>query len=45
VRGAGRPFLRSRVGLLSVLLLCNTFELGGFNPLLPEIGRAQGMAN
>jgi len=45
VRGAGRPFLRSRVGLLSVLLLCNTFGLGGFNPLLPEIGRAQGMAN
>jgi MFS family permease len=45
VRGAGRPFLRSRVGLLSVLLFCNTFGLGGFNPLLPEIGRAQGMAN
>jgi MFS family permease len=45
VRGAGRPFLRSRIGLLSVLLLCNTFGLGGFNPLLPEIGRAQGMAN
>jgi MFS family permease len=47
VRGAGRPllFLRSRVGLLAILLFCNTFGLGGFNPLLPEIGRAQGMAN
>jgi MFS family permease len=45
VRGAGRPFLRTRVGLLSVLLFCNTFGLGGFNPLLPEISRTQGLAN
>jgi MFS family permease len=45
VRGAGRSFLRTRVGLLSVLLFCNTFGLGGFNPLLPEIARTQGMAN
>jgi MFS family permease len=45
VRGGGRPFLRSRSGLLAVLLLCNTFGLGGFNPLLPEISRAQGLAN
>jgi MFS family permease len=45
VRGAGRPFLRTRVGLLSVLLFCNAFGLGGFNPLLPEISRTQGLAN
>jgi len=45
VRGPGRSFLRTRVGLLSVLLFCNTFGLGGFNPLLPEIARTQGMAN
>ncbi len=45
MRGPGRSFLRTRVGLLSVLLFCNTFGLGGFNPLLPEIARTQGMAN
>ena len=45
MRGPGRSFLRTRVGLLSVLLFCNTFGLGGFNPLMPEIARTQGMAN
>ena len=45
MRGPGRSFLRTRVGLLSVLLFCNAFGLGGFNPLLPEIARTQGMAN
>ena len=30
-----------RTGLLFVLLFCNTFGIGAFGPLLPEIGRAQ----
>ncbi len=38
-----RPLGRSE--LLWALLFCNTFGLGGFNPLLPEISRAQGLAD
>jgi MFS family permease len=31
--------------LLCLLVLCNTFCLGAFGPLLPEIGRAQALAD
>lgn len=31
--------------LLCALVLCNTVCLGAFGPLLPEIGRAQGLAD
>ena len=32
-----------RTGLLFALLFCNTFGIGAFGPLLPEIGRAQSL--
>jgi len=32
-----------RTGLLFVLLFCNTFGIGAFGPLLPEIGRTQAL--
>ena len=32
-----------RTSLLFVLLFCNTFGIGAFGPLLPEIGRAQAL--
>jgi len=32
-----------RTGLLFVLLFCNTFGVGAFGPLLPEIGRSQSL--
>jgi len=31
--------------ILCVLVLCNTFCIGAFSPLLPEIGRTQGLAD
>ena len=34
-----------RTGLLFLLLFCNTFGVGAFGPLLPEIGRAQSLPN
>jgi MFS family permease len=41
VRSPGRFGRLDRTGLLFVLLFCNTFGVGAFGPLLPEIGRAQ----
>ena len=32
-----------RAGLLFVLVFCNTFGIGAFGPLLPEIGRTQSL--
>jgi MFS family permease len=43
VTGRGRFARLDRTGLLSVLLFCNTFGVGAFGPLLPEIGRAQSL--
>lgn len=43
--GLPRFFRLDRTGLLFVLLFCNTFGLGAFGPLLPEIGRAQALAD
>jgi len=34
-----------RTRLLCVLLFCNTFGVGAFGPLLPEIGRTQALAD
>jgi MFS family permease len=31
--------------ILCLLVLCNTFCIGAFSPLLPEIGRTQGLAD
>jgi len=31
--------------LLCLMIFCNTFSIGGFGPLLPEIARAQGLAD
>lgn len=45
MRGPGRPFRLDRTRLLCVLLFCNTFGVGAFGPLLPEIGRAQSLAD
>ena len=41
--GPGRFARLDRTGLLFVLLFCNTFGVGAFGPLLPEIGRAQAL--
>ncbi|HZE36107.1 MAG TPA: MFS transporter [Candidatus Eisenbacteria bacterium] len=41
--GPGRFVRLDRTGLLLVLLFCNTFGVGAFGPLLPEIGRAQSL--
>ena len=41
--GALRLDRLDRTGLLFVLLFCNTFGIGAFGPLLPEIGRAQAL--
>ena len=41
--GPFRPLPLDRNGLLFVLLFCNTFGIGAFGPLLPEIGRAQAL--
>ena len=35
----------SGTALLCLMVFCNTFSIGGFNPLLPEIGRRQGLAD
>jgi len=43
VTGPGRFVRLDRTGLLFVLLFCNTFGVGAFGPLLPEIGRAQSL--
>ena len=45
MRGPGRPFRLDRTRLLCVLLFCNTFGVGAFGPVLPEIGRAQSLAD
>lgn len=45
MRGGGRLFRLDRTRLLCVLLFCNTFGLGAFGPLLPEIGRTQSLAD
>ena len=45
MRGPGRLFRLDRTRLLCVLLFCNTFGLGAFGPLLPEIGRTQSLAD
>ena len=41
--GPGRFVRLDRTGFLFVLLFCNTFGVGAFGPLLPEIGRAQSL--
>jgi len=43
VTAPGRFVRLDRTGLLFVLLFCNTFGVGAFGPLLPEIGRAQSL--
>jgi MFS family permease len=43
VTSPGRFGRLDRTGLLFVLLFCNTFGVGAFGPLLPEIGRAQSL--
>lgn len=45
MRRPGRPFRLDRTRLLCVLLFCNTFGVGAFGPLLPEIGRAESLAD
>jgi MFS family permease len=45
VRAPGRLFRLERTRLLCVLLFCNTFGVGAFGPLLPEIGRTQSLAD
>jgi len=45
VRGPARLFRLDRTRLLCVLLFCNTFGVGAFGPLLPEIGRTQALAD
>jgi MFS family permease len=45
VRGPERLFRLDRTRLLCVLLFCNTFGIGAFGPLLPEIGRMQSLAD
>ena len=45
MRGASRRVRLDRTRLLYLLLFCNTFCIGAFGPLLPEIGRAQGLAD
>jgi MFS family permease len=45
VRGRSRRVRLDRARLLYLLLFCNTFCVGAFGPLLPEIGRAQGLAD
>ncbi len=43
MRGPRRLARLDRPGLLFVLLFCNTFGVGAFGPLLPEIGRTQSL--
>jgi MFS family permease len=43
VTGPARLVRLDRTGLLFVLLFCNTFGVGAFGPLLPEIGRSQSL--
>lgn len=43
--GPARRFRLDRTRLLCVLLFCNTFGVGAFGPLLPEIGRTQALAD
>jgi len=43
VTGPRRLVRLDRTGLLVVLLFCNTFGVGAFGPLLPEIGRTQSL--
>lgn len=45
MRGASRLARLDQTRLLCLLLFCNTFCVGAFGPLLPEIGRAQGLAD
>lgn len=41
--GPARLVRLDQTGLLFVLLFCNTFGVGAFGPLLPEIGRSQSL--
>ena len=43
MRAPARLVRLDRTGLLFVLLFCNTFCVGAFGPLLPEIGRSQSL--
>ena len=43
MRGPARLVRLDRTGLLFLLLFCNTFGVGAFGPLLPEIGRSQSL--
>ena len=43
MRGLTHRVRLDRTGLLFVLLFCNTFGVGAFGPLLPEIGRSQSL--
>ncbi len=43
--GAAGLFRLDQTRLLCVVLFCNAFGLGAFGPLLPEIGRAQSLAD
>jgi MFS family permease len=45
VKAPGRSFRLDRTRLLCILLFCNTFGVGAFGPLLPEIGRTQALAD
>lgn len=45
MRAPARLFRPDRTRLLCVLLFCNIFGVGAFGPLLPEIGRAQSLAD
>lgn len=39
------PRRRDRTALLGLLVLCNTFPVGAFGPLLPEIGRTHALGD
>jgi len=43
VTGPRRLARLDRTGLLFILLFCNTFGVGAFGPLLPEIARTQSL--
>ena len=45
MRRPARLFRLDQTRLLCVLLFCNTFGVGAFGPLLPEIGRVQSLAD
>lgn len=45
MRGPAGLIRLDRTRLLCALLFCNTFGVGAFGPLLPEIGRTQSLAD